>query len=58
MSRHWSERQWRMMTDERMALIERVAKQANGGDLLLRRDLVEQLGQHGSVASVMSHRMV
>ena len=30
MSRHWSERQWRMMTDDRMALIERVEKQADG----------------------------
>ena len=30
MSRHWSERQWRMMTDDRMALIELVEKQADG----------------------------
>ena len=30
MSRHWSERQWRMMTDDRMALIEQVEKQADG----------------------------
>jgi len=29
MSRHWSERQWRMMTDDRMALIELVEKQAD-----------------------------
>mgnify|MGYP005861377679 CR=1 FL=1 len=30
MSRPWSERRWRMMTEERMALIERVEKQADG----------------------------
>ncbi|MFD0980065.1 hypothetical protein [Tropicimonas aquimaris] len=29
MSRHWSERQWRMMTDERTALLELVEKQAD-----------------------------
>jgi len=30
MSRHWTERQWRMMTDDRMTLIELVEKQADG----------------------------
>ena len=30
MSRHWSERQWRMMTEERMALIDLVERQADG----------------------------
>jgi len=29
MSRHWTERQWRMITDDRMTLIELVEKQAD-----------------------------
>jgi hypothetical protein len=42
MSRRWFERQWRMMTDDKMALIDLVEKQADGD---LMREMLAFAGE-------------
>jgi hypothetical protein len=42
MSRRWFERQWRMMTNDKMALIDLVEKQADGD---LMREMLAFAGE-------------